>query len=83
MLFTQILNNTYLYHLDCISNLHKARIYHHLHASKALAIGGCLRYVYLAFASDQGCEDVNQLYVSFELADRYLILEGTKCYKAL
>ena len=42
---------------------------------------GCVRYVYIAFASDQGCEYVNQFYVSFGLADRYLILMGTKCYR--
>ena len=32
---------------------------------------GCLRYIYMASASDQGCEYVNQFYVSFGLADRY------------
>ena len=42
---------------------------------------GRLRYIYLAFARDQGCEDGNQLYVSFGLDDRYLILIVTKCYR--
>ena len=45
--------------------------------------GGCLRYVYLTFTSDQSCEEVNQPYGSFGLADRYLILMWTKCYKVL
>ena len=31
---------------------------------------GHLRYTYMASASDQGCEYVNQFYVSFGLADR-------------
>ena len=35
---------------------------------------GCLRYIYMASARDQGCEYGNQLYVSFGLGDRYLIL---------
>ena len=32
---------------------------------------GYLRYTYMASASDQGCEDGNQFYVSFGLDDRY------------
>jgi|GEM_PF-4213875 hypothetical protein len=42
---------------------------------------GCLRYIYIASASDEGCGDVNQFYLSFGLDDRYLILMGTKCYR--
>ena len=42
---------------------------------------GCHGYKYLAFARDQGCEYVNQFYVSFGLAYRYLILIVTKCYR--
>ena len=42
---------------------------------------GCLRYIYMASASDQGCEYGNQFYVSFGLDDRYLILIVTKCYR--
>ena len=42
---------------------------------------GRLRYIYLAFARDQGCEYGNQLYFSFGLDDRYLILIVTKCYR--
>jgi len=44
---------------------------------------GCHGYIYLAFATDQGCEYGNQFYVSFGLADRYLILIVTKCYRVL
>ena len=44
---------------------------------------GCLRYIYMAYASDQGCEYVNQFYVSFGLDDPYLILIVTKCYRVL
>jgi len=44
---------------------------------------GCQGYIYMAFASDHGCEYVNQFYVSFGLADRYLILIVTKCYRDL
>ncbi len=44
---------------------------------------GCLRYIYMASASDQGCEYGNQFYVSFGLDDRYLILMGTRCYRVL
>ena len=32
---------------------------------------GCHGYIYMTFASDQGCEYGNQFYVSFGLADRY------------
>ena len=42
---------------------------------------GYLRYIYIASARDKGCEYVNQLYVSFGLDDRYLILIVTKCYR--
>ena len=42
---------------------------------------GCLRYIYTVSARDQGCEYVNQFYVSFGLDDRYLILIVTKCYR--
>ena len=38
-------------------------------------------YNYLASNSDQGCEHGNQLYFSFGLDDRYLILIVTKCYR--
>ena len=41
---------------------------------------GCYGHIYMASARDQGCEYVNQFYVSFGLDDRYLILMGTKCY---
>ena len=44
---------------------------------------GYLRYIYIASARDKGCEYVNQLYVSFGLDDRYLILMGPKCYRVL
>jgi hypothetical protein len=44
---------------------------------------GCLRYLYIASDSDQGCGYVNQFYVSFGLDDRYLILIVTKCYRVL
>ena len=44
---------------------------------------GCLRYIYMAYASDEGCEYGNQLYFSFGLADRCLILIVTKCYRVL
>ena len=44
---------------------------------------GCLRYIYMASASDQGCEYGNQFYFSFGLDDRYLILKGSKCYSVL
>jgi hypothetical protein len=44
---------------------------------------GCYGYIYMAFASDQGCEYGNQFYVSFGLAYRYLILMGTRCYSVL
>ena len=42
---------------------------------------GCLRYVYMASASDQGGEYGNQFYVNFGLVDRYRILIVTKCYR--
>ena len=42
---------------------------------------GCLRYIYIASASDQVFEYGNQLYFSFGLDDRYLILIVTKCYR--
>jgi hypothetical protein len=44
---------------------------------------GCQGYIYMASASDQGCEYGNQFYVSFGLVDRYLILIVTGCYKDL
>ena len=44
---------------------------------------GCHGYIYMTFASDQGCEYVNQFYLSFGLDDRYLILIVTKCYRVL
>ena len=44
---------------------------------------GRLRFIYIASASDQGCEYGNQLYISFGLDDRYLILIVTKCYRVL
>ena len=37
---SKTLNDTYLYHLNCILNLHKPRIYHQLHAPQAWATGG-------------------------------------------
>ena len=42
---------------------------------------GYHRYIYMASASDEGCEYGNQFYVSFGLDDRYLILIVTKCYR--
>jgi hypothetical protein len=42
---------------------------------------GCLRYIYIASASDEGCGDVNHYRFSFGLDDRYLILIVTKCYR--
>ena len=39
---------------------------------------GCLRYTYIAFARDQGCEYGNQLYVSFGLDDRLADPYGDK-----
>ena len=44
---------------------------------------GCLLYIYMASAREDGCEYVNQFYVSFGLDDRYLILIVTKCYRVL
>ena len=42
---------------------------------------GCLRYTYIAFARDQGCEYGNHYRFSFGLDDRYLIVIVTKCYR--
>ena len=42
---------------------------------------GCLRYIYMASASDEGCGDVNHYRFSFGIDDRYLILIVTKCYR--
>ena len=42
---------------------------------------GYHRYIYMSFARDQDCGDVNQFYFSFGLDDRYLILIVTKCYR--
>ena len=53
------------------------------HGATAWATGGCLRYIYMASARDQGCEYGNQLYFSFGLDDRYLILIVTKSYRVL
>ena len=39
---------------------------------------GCLRYIYIAFASDEGCGDVNQFYFSFGLDDRLADPNGDK-----
>jgi hypothetical protein len=44
---------------------------------------GCYGHIYMTSASDECCEYGNQLYVSFGLADRYLILIVTKCYRVL
>ena len=40
-----------------------------------------LGYIFIAFARDQGSEYGNPLYVSFGLADRYLILNGSKFFR--
>ena len=39
---------------------------------------GCLRYIYMASASDEGCEYGNQFYVSFGLDDRLADPYGDK-----
>ena len=39
---------------------------------------GTVTVIYIAYASDKGCECVQQFYGSFELADCYLILIVTK-----
>ena len=64
---------TYVY-VQCIEMLHRGYGMGHRE---------CLRYTYMASASDEGCGDVNQFYLSFGLADRYLILMGTRCYRVL
>ena len=46
----------------------------------AWAIGG-VYVMYMASASDQGCEYGSQLYASFGLDDHYLIFIVTKCYR--
>ena len=39
---------------------------------------GCLRYIYMASASDEDCGDVNQFYFSFGLVVRLADLYGDK-----